>query len=179
MAHGPLADVLLYLRRFASRDAATESDRALLERFIGQHDPAAFETLLARHGPMVWGVCRALLYDLHTAEDAFQATFLILVRKAGSIGRRDLLANWLYGVAQRVARRARASAARRHEKETTAVQLAAAGGDDAASRDLLRVIHEELDRLPAKYRSPVVLCCIEGKTYDEAATELGWSRGAV
>src|SRR5438094_837148 len=106
MAHGPLADVLRYLRRFAPRDAAAETDCALLERFIGGHDPHAFETLLARHGPMVWGVCRGLLYDLHAAEDAFQATFLVLVRKAGSIGRRELLANWLYGVAQHVARRA-------------------------------------------------------------------------
>src|SRR5262245_42582970 len=92
MAQGPLADVLRYLRRFAPSDAATETDRALLERFIEQRDQAAFETLLSRHGPMVWGVCRGLLYDRHAAEDAFQATFLILVRKAGSIGRRDLLA---------------------------------------------------------------------------------------
>src|SRR5262245_48264626 len=170
MAHGPLADVLRYLRRFAPSDAATETDRALLERFIEQRDQAAFETLLSRHGPMVWGVCRGLLYDRHAAEDAFQATFLILVRKAGSIGRRDLLANWLYGVAQRVARWARATAARRHDCEQPTVELAARDADDAASRDFVRIIHEELDRLPAKYRSPVVLCCLEGKTYEEAAT---------
>src|SRR5437868_14284770 len=179
MADGPLTDVLRYLRRLAPRDAAAETDRALLERFIRDRDESAFEALLSRHGPMVWGVCRGLLSDPHAAEDAFQATFLILVRKAGSVGRRELIANWLYGVAQRVARRARAAAARRHGKEQRATEVTAFGTDDAASAELVRVIHEELDRLPTKYRSPVVLCCLEGKTCEEAASELGWTRGAV
>src|SRR5262245_52285388 len=117
MAAGHLHPILRHIQRLAARTGSDRADAELLERFVSQHDEAAFTALLARHGPMVWGVCRRVLRDPHRAEDAFQATFLVLVRKAGDIGRRELLANWLYGTALRVALRARMQAARRQERE--------------------------------------------------------------
>jgi RNA polymerase sigma factor (sigma-70 family) len=176
-----LADVLEHLRRLVGpRTAAGATDHDLLERFLTRREPAAFETLLARHGPMVLRVCRGLLTDAHAVEDAFQATFLVLLNRAGSIRRRELLANWLYGVAHRVARRARAGALRRQARECDNVDgLAAKPTDNPEARDLSRALHEELDRLPAKYRSPLVLCYLQGMTQAEAAEELGWTPGAV
>src|SRR5262245_20538163 len=114
MVGGPFSDVLRYLRSLIGlRGGADLSDAQLLQRFVAHRDSAAFESLVQRHGPMVLGVCRQLLGDPHDVEDAFQATFLVLVRKAAAVGRRELLANWLYGVAYRVAVRARGAAARR------------------------------------------------------------------
>ncbi len=130
------------------------SDAELLERFVASRDEAAFAALMARHGPMVIGVCRRLLRHAQDAEDAFQATFLILVRKAASIGKRELLGNWLYGVAMRVAARARVLAAKRRTREATDMErIAVATREPAETTDLSVAITEEVQRLPAKSRS--------------------------
>jgi RND family efflux transporter MFP subunit len=156
------------------------SDGQLLERFITGHEQAAFEELLARHGPMVLGVCQKLLRDPHDAEDAFQATFLVLVRRAGAIGKRDLLAGWLHGVAHRVAARARSQKSRRSQHERPGVEmLAAEASSPMAWDDRQPLIHEEVNRLPERYRLPVVLCYLEGKTLEQAAQDLRWTRGTV
>src|SRR5207248_5689960 len=132
------------------------SEGQLIERFATRGDEAAFEALLARHGPMVLGICRQVLRDPDDVEDAFQATFLVLVRKAGTLRDRDLVGNWLFGVASRVALRARAAAARRRAVEgsgNTVDALAPGDDHDGESRTM---IHEEVRRLPEKYRSPVL-----------------------
>ncbi len=169
--------ILWYLRGLAAAGESTDAaDSDLLERFSLRQDQAAFELLLARHGPMVWGVCRDLLADAHAAEDAFQATFLVLVRKARSISRRHLLGNWLYGVAHRVAARARSQAIRRLSRACDGVSnLPSPKTASSADADLARVLHEELNRLPDRYRGPIVLCHLQGKTREEAARQLGLS----
>src|SRR5579884_2052891 len=155
-------------------------DQQLLERFATLRDEAAFAALLKRHGPMVLGVCQSVLHDLHDAEDTFQAAFLVLAQKADSIHRREAVSAWLYRVAYHLAVKAQASAARRrvHEKRA-AVMPSADPLLDLNLRDLRRVLHEELDRLPATYRAPLVLCYLEEKTQEEAARLLGWTKGAV
>jgi RNA polymerase sigma factor (sigma-70 family) len=156
------------------------SDAQLLEQFALQRDEAAFEALLHRYGPLVSGVCRRLLYDVQDAEDAFQATFLVLARKAGGIGRRSLLGNWLYGVAARVAARARKNACRRRQRERHDFDLSAVpGAETTAEPDVAPVLHEEVQRLPDKYRGPVVLCYLEGQTNEEAAAHLHCPVGTV
>jgi RNA polymerase sigma factor (sigma-70 family) len=181
MADGPFSDVLRLLRGLAGlADAGGLTDTELLECFLARRDQAAFEAPVARHGPMVLGICRNLPRDPHAAEDAFQATFLILAHKAGSIGQRDLLANWLYGVARRVAARARAATCRRHAREKQGIDpVRAEPSREALDEELRRVVHEELDRLPAKYRTPLVLCYLAGKTQAEVARQLGWTTGMV
>jgi RND family efflux transporter MFP subunit len=177
----PLADVLRHLRLLVGwSSTAGQTDGQLLERFIGRKEEAAFEQLLARHGPMVLGVCRQLLREPEDAEDAFQATFLVLVRRAASIGKRDQLAGWLHGVAHRVAARARAQGARLGQRERQGVEVVAAEPSfQTAWDDRQPVIQEEINRLPDKYRLPVVLCYLEGKTREEAARDLGWTPSAV
>jgi len=160
------------------------TDGQLLERFTtrrGEAAESAFEGLVARHGPMVVRVCRALLRDPHDVEDAFQATFLVLVRRAGSIGERDLLGPWLYGVARRVSLKARGLATRRRSREggLGIVDDPPADLAEGPWLDLRPVLHEELDRLPEKYRRPVVLCHLQGLTHAEAAQELAWPVGTV
>jgi RNA polymerase sigma factor (sigma-70 family) len=170
------------LRRVAVlRGAGEVLDAQLLERFVTDHEEAAFEALVRRHGPMVLGVCRQLLLDPHDAEDAFQATFLVLVRKAGSIQGRGQLASWLYGVAYRTALRARQTTARRRAREKQGVDMIAAAepSTEDLGRDLGPVLHEELNRLPEKYRVPVVLCYLQGRTNQEAARQLAWPIGTV
>jgi RNA polymerase sigma factor (sigma-70 family) len=154
------------------------SDGQLLTRFLEQQDEAAFAALVRRHAPLVWGVCRRLLPNLADAEDAFQATFLVLVRKAASIRPREMVANWLYGVARQTARKARATAARRflHER-----QVAQMPEPEASERrdDLGPLLDEELSRLPARYRAVLVLCDLEGQTRSVAARHLGVAEGTV
>ncbi len=169
-------------RIFAGGSVSGLSEGQLLERFTTQGDEAAFEAILARHGPMVLGICRQVLRDPNDVEDAFQATFLVLVRKAGSLRDRDLVGNWLFGVASRVALRARAVAARRRTVEASGD--AAIGGAEAATQtDLDResgaILHQELRHLPEKYRTAVLLCYMEGLTHEEAARQLGWPLGTV
>src|SRR5262245_46473131 len=156
------------------------SDGELLDRFVTRHDNGAFETLVRRHGPMVLRTCRRALGNMHAAEDAFQATFLVLARKAASIRNRGSVGGWLYEVAYHLAIRARADAARRERHERRAPDMAtveAAGGD--SHEEIQAMIDEELHRLPEKYRTPLVLCYMEGKTNTQAAKELGWPAGSM
>jgi RNA polymerase sigma factor (sigma-70 family) len=159
---------------------AATSDGLLLERFVAQRDGPAFEAILARHGPMVLSVCRRMLPELSDVEDAFQATFLILVLKAGTLRDRQRLGPWLYGVAHRVATRSRAQADHRRSRERPATdEPSAETFGDVEHRELLAVLDDEVARLPEKYRAAVVLCDLEGQTDEEAARQLGCALGTV
>ena len=153
------------------------SDAELLERLPASG--AAFDVLMARHGTMVLAVCRRILRDGHAADDAFQVTFLVLARRARAIRRRESLGPWLHGVARRVALRARAAAAMRQEREARAAIDPAAAVTEAGDDELGPALHAEIDRLPEKYRSPIVLCYLQGRTIDEASRQLGWPVGTV
>src|SRR5215472_6015997 len=156
------------------------SDRELLDCFVQRRDDAAFAALVRRHGPMVLSVCRRVLRHAQDTEDAFQATFLVLARKAARLRRPELLANWLYGVAYRTAQHARERSARRHQREREAASMPAPTTDpESPQLELRRVLDEELHRLPEKYRLPLVLCYLEGKTNKEAACLLGWPSGSM
>jgi RNA polymerase sigma factor (sigma-70 family) len=180
MADAPLAPFLRHLRRLAGLSGAEGlSDGQLLGRFIRGHDPRAFEALLARHGPLVWHVCRRVLPQADLAEDAFQATFLVLARRPGSIRKPQALASWLHGVAYRTARRARADLHRRRAPEGAGSLPAPDPGHEVACREIERIVEEEVHRLPDCYRLPLLLCYWEGKTNEEAARQLGWPCGTV
>ena len=160
--------------------AAIPTDAQLLQRFASARDEAAFALLVERHGPLVLSVCRRVLGTVQDAEDAFQATFLVLARKAGVIREPGLLGNWLYGVASRIARKARAGVSKRqmHEKQVRLLPSLEAPAS-AEPNDLGPVLDEELSRLPEKYRAALVLCYLEGKTNEEAAQLLRWPTGTV
>jgi RNA polymerase sigma factor (sigma-70 family) len=175
---------------FAGGTVGVLADGDLLERFVAGRDEVAFEALVTRHGPMVLQVCRGVLADADDAQDAFQATFLVLARQAGSIRKRESVASWLFGVAGRIAARARVAAARRRKHESGAALEAArrecrgapAWPESEQERhelDLTAALHEELSRLPEKYREPVVLCYLEGRTYEEVADRLRRPIGTV
>jgi RNA polymerase sigma factor (sigma-70 family) len=167
-------------RIFLGETVAGLSEWQLLERYLEGRDELAFKALVARHGPMVLGVCRRMLSDQTDVEDAFQATFLVLVRRARQLGPADALGPWLYGVAARVALRARSDAARRRRIEPISQRYSSDSGDrPAIDRELGEVLDQELDRLPTKYRSPIVLCYLEGQTHEEAARQLKWPIGTV
>jgi RNA polymerase sigma factor (sigma-70 family) len=167
-------------RLFGPGTVAGLGEGQLLERYLSERDEVAFEALVSRHGPMVLGVCRRLLGDPHDVEDAFQATFLVLVKKAGAIRDRDLLGPWLYGVAHRVAVRARGRAAVRRSREVTGPSPEPAARPVEAGADELRpVLDEEIGRLPEKYRVPILLCYFEGLSHDQAAANLRWPVGTV
>jgi RNA polymerase sigma factor (sigma-70 family) len=165
------------------------TDRELLDRFVADRDEAAFAALVERHGAMVLRICRNMLHRPQDAEDVCQATFLTLARKAGSIRWRDSVRCWLYGVARRLSLRARHVAARRRQlmaiddgHEDVLLELAGAGEsplDRVARHEMRVVLDEELRQLPDKYRVPVVLCYLQGKTNAEAASELGWRIGSM
>jgi RNA polymerase sigma factor (sigma-70 family) len=181
MGNGHWGTVLERLRTLAGASGAdADADGPLLERFTVRRDEAAFEALLRRHGPLVLGVCRRVLQNSHDADDAFQATFLVLARKAAALDKSGSVANWLYTVAYHIALRARADATRRRaqERELPAMPTTEPSAD-ALWRDLRPVLDEELNRLPEKHRAPVVLCYLEGKTNVEAARLLGWTKGTV
>jgi RNA polymerase sigma factor (sigma-70 family) len=178
MAAGNLNRVIRHLRSVLERQAAAGiKDGDLLKYYVQQRDEAAFETLVRRHGPMVMGVCRRVLHNLHDAEDAFQATFLVLVRKASTLLSPNTVSNWLYGVAYRTAQEAKRTARRRREKEASMVRRNQTQEDSWT--DVRPVLDQELERLPDKYRAVVVLCDLEGKTRKEAARHLGWPEGSV
>jgi len=164
-------------------DVGALTDDDLVERFLGQGGEEAedaFRELVVRHGPMVLGVCRHVLDQHQDAEDAFQATFLVLARKAGSIRDRRVLGSWLYEVAYRIAVRARAHAVRRRTQERQGAEMSVTAPEyDAGWNELRPVLHEEVNRLPEKYRTPVVLCYLEGKTNEEVAQMLRWPVGTV
>ncbi len=180
MTRAPLGAILQYLRKLTASPADGETDRHLVKRFAAARDEAAFAAILRRHGGMVLGVCRRALVDSHEAEDAFQATFLVFVGKAGSLRRPELLGNWLYGTAQRVAAKARVGAARRRIKEVPLIDGPAPASEVSLEKlELHGELYEAIGRLPEKYRAPVILCYLEGKTYTEAARVLGWAEGTV
>jgi RNA polymerase sigma-70 factor (ECF subfamily) len=173
----PLHTLLARLRRLLGPPAEDgPADGQLLQRFVSAQDRAAFETLLGRHGPMVLGVCRRLLRHEQDAEDAFQATFLALARKATAIRRHQSLAGWLYRTAYRAALRLRAGARRacRLVEDVPAREPGPAG-----TTELRPLLDEEIGRLPERYRLPVVLCYLEGRSTEEAAQVLGCARGTV
>jgi RNA polymerase sigma factor (sigma-70 family) len=156
------------------------SDGQLLDRFIDRREGAVFEAIVRRHGPMVWGVCRRVLRDHHDAEDALQATFLVLARKANSVMIREKLGNWLYGVAYQTATKARAMRAKRRAREGQVSDMPEPMVvPDELRDDLAESLDRELSRLPEKYRIPIVLCDLEGISRKEAARQLGWPIGTV
>jgi RNA polymerase sigma factor (sigma-70 family) len=180
MTVGPLNGVIQRLRQIAGSGAAEATDGQLVGRFLECRDQPAFEALVARHGPMVLGVCRRVLGSGSDADDAFQATFLVFVRKARSIVRRERVGGWLYRIAYRTARKARAAAHRRRTQETPIQDMAHPAADnDVLWRDLRPVLDQELDRLPERYRLPVVLCDLEGRSRDEVARQLAWPDGTL
>jgi RNA polymerase sigma factor (sigma-70 family) len=167
------------LRQLFTRTSAAE-DAALLQRFHAQRDEGAFAELVRRHGPMVLGVCRRLLRNEHDAEDAFQAAFLVLARRAAALDRPERLGNWLHGVAVRVAREAPARAAARDVREASArVARPADPLAELRGRELRAVVDEEIARLPEAYRAAFVLCHLEGHTHAETARALGCPQGSV
>jgi RNA polymerase sigma factor (sigma-70 family) len=177
MAATSLGRVIQRLRCATARQEGGLSDGDLLDRFLAQRDESAFAELVRRHGPMVLGVCRRVLRNPHDADDAFQATFLVLVRRAASVQPSGRVGNWLYGVAYRTALEARRAAARRRAKEALAMPPAESTDDIWA--DLRPLLDQELSRLPDRYRGPVVLCDLEGQTQKEAARQLGCPEGTV
>jgi RNA polymerase sigma factor (sigma-70 family) len=176
-----MSAVLQRLRRAAlGQDGGGMSDGKLLECFLARREEAAFEALVRRHGPMVWSVCRRVLHNTHDAEDAFQAAFLVLVRKASSLRSRDTVGNWLYGVAFHTALKARAAAMKRHAKEAQAgARLRLKGASQEIASDFYSILDQELSRLPEKYREAIVLCDLEGKTRVDAARQVGIAEGTL
>ncbi len=181
MPTSPTATIIHHLRRAVlSRHGTDMTDGGLLDSFIARRDEAAFEGLVRRHGPMVMGVCRRVARNVHDADDAFQATFLVLVRKAASIVPREMVGNWLYGVAYRTALDARAKRARRHGKETQVTDMPhPVVPPEEDWSDLQPLLDEELSRLPDKYRMPLVLCELEGRTRKDVARQLDVPEGTL
>ena len=176
-------DVLPNLRTlFLAGSGVGLTDLQLLECFAtrdGEAAELAFAVLVERHGPMVLRTCRAVLRDEHDARDAFQATFLILARRGGSLWVRDSIGPWLHRVARRAAIRARRDAGRRRVIERNAVLAANRSPSEAGDGEVAAIVHEEVDRLPDRYRVPVVLCDLDGRTHEEAARHLGCPVGTV
>jgi RNA polymerase sigma factor (sigma-70 family) len=181
MTDSDLTVLLRHLRKLTDADPEA-TDAELLASFTSNADEATFTTLVRRHGRMVLGVCRRILDNAQDAEDAFQATFLILARKAGTVRQRQSLASWLHGVARRVALKAHRQTMRRRTHERQATQAAGARPEPsvtAASRELQTALDEALASLPEKYRIALILCYFEGRTVEEAAREIGCPRGTV
>jgi RNA polymerase sigma factor (sigma-70 family) len=180
MTSTPLVGVLRYIGLLAGNEGAgDQSDQELLQRFVAGRDESAFAALLERHGPLVLGVCRRVLGDAQDVEDAFQAAFLVLARKAASIRKQESLAAWLHRVTVNLCRTAQAGTARRQAHERHAAQRRQAAEVEVALSDWQPVLHQEVDRLPDKYRLPVILCYFEEKSHSEAAVQLGWPLGTV
>jgi RNA polymerase sigma factor (sigma-70 family) len=181
MPNSPASTIIEHVRKVVLQaDGGGQTDGQLLSRFIDARDEMAFESLVRRHGPMVLGVCRRLLGHAHDAEDAFQATFLVLARKAASVMPREAVGNWLYGVAYHTALKAQAAAARRRAKER---QVNVMPEPQVAQKDLweelLPLLDRELSRLPDKYRLPAVLCDLEGRSRREVALQLKIPEGTL
>ena len=176
MTDGPFKTLMRRIRSLVREPAGSgASDGQLLERFTIRQDEAAFEELVQRYGALVLGVCRRVLDDPHDVDDAFQATFVVLLRKAAALDRRRPLLNWLYTVAYHAA--LKAAQRRRHQPLTAAMHMAAS--DDQTWQDLRPLLDAEISRLPDRYRAPILACCLEGKSHEEAARQLGWPLGTV
>src|SRR5262249_53157231 len=168
------------IRRLAGEPFSDQDDASLLNQFAVGRDERAFEMLVRRHGRLVRSVCRHVLHSEEDIEDAFQATFFVLARRAGAICKRESLASWLHGVALRVALNARKSAMRRQRRENRPdTREPEQPVSEAALRELQAILDEEVQRLPEKLRAPFVLCCLEGKSKAEAACVLKWKEGTV
>ena len=180
MAQGHVGPVLRHVRRLAGTAVADFTDAQLLGRFVAQRDGDAFASLVERHGRLVWGVCWQVLRRHHDAEDAFQATFLVLARRAASIRKTEAVAGWLHRVAYHTATRLgeRISRRRIQERQDASDRQENAHAE-LAWRELQEVLQQELGRLPEKVRAPFILCCLEGKSGAEAARALGWKEGTV
>jgi RNA polymerase sigma factor (sigma-70 family) len=182
MATRQLSSVIRHLRRTAFlHDAREMTDGQLLECFLARRDEAAFEALVRRHGPMVLGVCRRVLRNTHDVEDAFQATFLVLVRKAASLRQRELVGNWLYGTAYRAALETRTTNAARQARERQMWEMPEREtlAETDIWQELRPLLDQELNRLPEKYRVPVVLCDLEGRKRKDVARQLGIPEGTL
>jgi RNA polymerase sigma factor (sigma-70 family) len=180
MANSPVSRVIQQLRgALLAREGGCLTDGQLLECFVSRREEAAFEALVRRLGPMVLGVCRRLLRNHHDAEDAFQATFLVLVRKAAAVVPREMIANWLYGVAYQTAWKARTMAGKRRLKEKQVTEMPEPAAAQDLGNDLQTLLDQELTRLPDKYRAPIVLCDLQGKPRKEAARQLGQPEGTL
>jgi RNA polymerase sigma factor (sigma-70 family) len=169
--------VLRFIRNLASREqAAGLPDQQLLGLFLTKRDEGSFAALVRRHGPMVLRVCLEVLHNEHDAEDAFQATFLVLSLKAGSVKKQQSVGSWLYGVAHHVATSLKRSLARRRSRESQVINKTVADPLAAITiREAQQILHQELACLPEKYRAPLLLCHWEGLSRDEAAQRLGWT----
>ena len=178
MPTSPLSAVIRHLRADCGPDGGALADGELLARFLSSRDDRALAALVRRHAAMVWGVCGRLLANHHDADDAFQATFLVLIRKAAAVPR-QAVANWLYGVARQTAVRLRASTAKRRRRETQVVNMPEPTVADVRDADLPAVLDEEIGRLPDHYRGVIVLCELEGMTRKQAAGQLGIPEGSV
>ena len=167
-------------RLFDTGSLSGLSEWELLEQFLAHRDELAFQVLVSRHGPMVLGICRRMLANAADVEDAFQATFLVLLKRAGSLGPGDAIAAWLHGVAVRVAQQARCVAARRGRRQRLGMNVEVAAPETTGEDSELRqILDEEISRLPLKYRAPIVLCYLEDRTHEEAARQLHWPLGTV
>jgi RNA polymerase sigma factor (sigma-70 family) len=169
------------MQNVAGSSSQTEpTDERLLRDYVTSQDATAFAAIVRRHGGMVFGVCRRILWREQDAEDAFQATFLVLMRKASSLSKPKLLGNWLYGVAYRIASKIRYTNSRQRTREVPMVDLPAPEADnDVIWRDLRPVLDDELQRLPQRYRTPMVLVYLEGKSAEEVASALGCPKGTI
>jgi len=176
-----LSTVIRRLGRAMVPGDSAISDAELVDCFLSDRDEAAFAELVRRHGPMVLGICRRILRDGHDAEDAFQATFFVLARKAASITRRETVGGWLHGVACNTALKARACRYQRLKKERQAAEMPrdTLGSGDGSWEELLPVLDQELGRLPDKYRLPIILCDLEGKSRKQASQQLKCPEGTV
>ena len=180
MARASIPLLSHYLRRLTARCGDAATDHELLQRFVARSEEAAFATLVQRHAAMVLGLCRSILRNHHDAEDIFQAVFLVLARKAASIRKGDSVGSWLYAVAYRLAYKARVRADKQHRYEQRAAMPAEQTPMDDVTRGELRdVLHEEVSRLPEKYRAAVVLCYWEGRTHEQAGQQLGCARSTI
>jgi len=174
MPQAPLNQLVRHLRQAVQAHRLDLlSDAELLERFRVRTDPAAFEAIVRRHGERVLAACHKVLDDHADVEDAFQATFLTLLREANGIRNQQSLGGWLYGVAHRIALQARSRSARRARAEARKTTCLGEEAPDLSWREACAILHEELDRLPDTYRLPLLLCYLEGKSRDEAAQQLG------
>src|SRR5262249_53958576 len=180
MATTNLSDFFRRLTRgMAAETLGDHSDRQLVERALAGRDESAFQAIVQRHGPMVYRVCWRVSLHLQDAEDAFQATFLVLAQKLRTVRERASLASWLHGVARRVALKAKAQAAGRRRHEHEASRPDAAPPDDVTWKELRSALDAELGRLPEKWRLPPIPCYLEGRAADEAAGQLGWSNSTL
>src|SRR5258708_7229264 len=180
MATASLSTFLKRLTRGMAAETLNElTDRQLVEQFLARREEAAFEAIVRRHGAMVYRVCWRVLGQPQDSEDAVQATFLLLAQKLRTVRKLDSLASWLHGVAHRVALQAkgRATSRRRHEQRATRTQVERSA--DLSAEELLAVLDAELGKLPDRWRLPLILCYLEGRTQEEAAGQLGWSKSTL